>query len=265
MPRKDCTSNGTDCIGDYFTGELCTLSRARGRKGKPIIMSVKSKCCRQWRCAKHCKHQATRVSRGAPASKAAAAPKRQAQPHVRPAVAVAAAPSSRTPPFNAHLEVFFDEPWLDKAIEDVQHASSIILSATMYDDPKLHNALLAALRRKCSVEVMVDEQNIDEGACRGMKTRLLELKRATPVNARVLVCTDVDAKRGKKLYGPNGLPGVYHLKVLCIDGGKVVWHGGSNVTKSSRKNIECMSRVQGPAAEQFLAGLAKAAQTAKPF
>ena len=67
------------------------------------------------------------------------------------------------------------------------------------------------------------------------------------------------------MYGPNGLPGVYHVKALCIDDGEVVWHGGSNVTKSSRKNIECMSRVQGSATQQFLLGLKSAAQTAKAF
>ena len=85
------------------------------------------------------------------------------------------------------------------------------------------------------------------------------------MGARVLVCTDVYANTDNKLYGANRLPGIYHANIVCIDGGKVVWHGGSNITKSSRQNIECMSRVQGPATQQFLAGWAKAAQTTKLF
>ena len=89
-----------------------------------------------------------------------------------------------------------------------------------------------------------------------MNARLLELKRAKPVNARVLLCTGTD---GKELFGPRGLPGIDHAKVLCINNGEVVWHGGANATKSSRKNVECMSRITGPATQQFVSGLSRAA------
>ena len=44
-------------------------------------------------------------------------------------------------------------------MKDVQAATSdIVVSTSMYDDWPLHNALLTALRRKCSVQVMVDAQ-----------------------------------------------------------------------------------------------------------
>ena len=174
-------------------------------------------------------------------------------------------PCSTTPRFNAYVEHFFDMPWLDRAIQDLRDASSIVLSTTDYSDNKLHDALLAALRRRCPVQILVDAQALEEGKCRGMKTKLVELKKAQPMSAEVFVWRDEDAKRGKQEFGPNGLPGIMHAKVICIDDGRIVWHGGANATRSSRKNVECMTKEQGPSTQVFVMGLRKVAESAEPM
>ena len=99
------------------------------------------------------KHQHQRVPRGAMQPKPQR-PERDA--------AKVVLPTKRKPaiPNNAHVEVFFDRPWLDNAVKDVQAATSdIVVSTSMYDDWPLHNVLLAALRRNCYVQVFVDAQH----------------------------------------------------------------------------------------------------------
>ena len=95
-----------------------------------------------------------------------------------------------------------------------------------------------------------------------MKARLVELKEG---GAEMMLCADEEGTRAKQVYGKRGVPGTYHAKLISIDGGAVVWHGGSNATKRSRKNIECMTRVLGDATQPFVAGLYEAARSAKKF
>ncbi len=45
---------------------------------------------------------------------------------------------------------------------------------------------------------------------------------------------------GKDLFDPNALPGYFHVKAIAIDR-KIVYHGSSNLTKSSRKNVELVA------------------------
>lgn len=158
---------------------------------------------------------------------------------------------------NAHVELFFGaggRGWIDKATKDMQSAESIWLSTTLYDDEKMHTALLEARTRQCPTHVLVDAQGLRDKSCSGEKTKLLELQKA---KARVLLCTGTD---GVAVYGRGALPGLYHVKILCLDEGRIVYHGGSNATKSSRKNIEAMTKLQGPAGVHFYRGLVEQAK-----
>jgi hypothetical protein len=157
---------------------------------------------------------------------------------------------------NAHLQLFCGIPfWIDKACEDLKNASNVVVASPMYDDGQLHTALLATLDKRSSVTLFVDKEAVEKKTCKGMLSKLKELKVA---GGHVFICTGED---GKNLFGPNAQPGIFHAKVVVVDGGKVVWYGGSNATKSARKNVEFMTRLRGPATSQFVTALA--GQTAR--
>ena len=59
---------------------------------------------------------------------------------------------------------------------------------------------------------------------------------------------------GEQAGSKNGLSGTFHVKMIGVDSGVAVWHGGSSAAKSSRKKIECMSRMRGGATRQFVSG-----------
>ena len=106
------------------------------------------------------------------------------------------------------------------AVKDVDSAASgIAVAASMYDEWPLHEALRAALRRKCSVRVLVAEQYTSPGRyCRDMKARLSELKATC---AEVLLDANEDGKRGQEVYGKNEMPGTFHVKMISLDKGMV--------------------------------------------
>jgi phosphatidylserine/phosphatidylglycerophosphate/cardiolipin synthase-like enzyme len=152
------------------------------------------------------------------------------------------------------VDVYYDDNgWWDRVVGEIKGASSVVLGSYLYDDEELHAVLLKRLKPKNSTftcVVLVDQQSYEERACKGELAKLQELQSA---GAQVFSCS---GHSGKDIFGPKALPGFFHVKAIAIDR-KIVYCGSSNLTKSSRKNVELVTRMVGPPALAVLQGLAK--------
>ena len=153
---------------------------------------------------------------------------------------------------NAEVEVYYDDNgWWDRMIGEIQKASNVVLGSYLYDDQELHETLLKRLKTKkgnFTCAIVVDRQSYDERSCRSELSRLQALKLA---GAQIFTCSGHD---GKDIFGPKALPGFFHVKAIAIDH-KIVYCGSSNFTKSSRKNVELVTRLVGPPTAKVVNGL----------
>jgi len=256
MGNKDCVQ---------LNGRPCTLHSKRA--GKPKTVSKPCPSCREWRCKTHCRcgrnnwakgRHAARVF-GAAITGRSAAGIAPAAPAPGVAVPVLSPPPPPCPgpvgrPVKTDVAVYYDDNgWWDLVVGEISEASSVILASYLYDDEQLHSALVRRLKHqkgKFSCVVLVDEQCYKERTCRG---ELAKLKELISAGAQVFSCS---GQSGKDLFGPKALPGYFHIKAIAIDG-KIVYHGSSNLTKSSRKNVELVTRMVGSPALAVVQGLSK--------
>ena len=251
-----------DCV--QLNGRPCRLHTKKA--GKPKSMSKACDRCHEWRCKQHCRCGRNGWATGRHAARVFGAALPGAVVPVAAAAAAAAAPVPPPPPpppfcpgpvgkpMKTDVDVYYDDnSWWDLVVGEIKYASNVVLGSYLYDDEKLHAVLLKRLEPKNSkftCVVLVDQQSYEERACRGQLAKLQELKSA---GAQVFSCS---GHSGKDIFGPKALPGFFHVKAIAIDR-KIVYHGSSNLTKSSRKNVELVTRMVGPPALAIFQGLAK--------
>ena len=124
---------------------------------------------------------------------------------------------------------------------------------------QLNEVVLKQLRsrRPFSCGVLVDKQAYDAKHSRYERVRLQGLK---DLGATIYLCKGFS---GVQEFGPHALPCIFHIKALVLDG-RVAYYGSANLTRSSRKNKELVTRVVGAPAIEIYRGLVTemAAQTA---
>ena len=256
MPRQARKNKARQCEGVEGTKEKCTLSRD-GEKN-PISLNKACARCGQWRCKTHCAcgqaGELTGQKRGRPPVDARAMP-RDMIAETSPQEATekpnlsSLHPVGRRSPLS--VETFVADPsWWERALEETKHASHIMVSSFLYDEPSLQAMLKQRLqsRSACNVSVLIDEAEYKARRARHQRPRLMELR---DLGAAVYLCQGGECKA---LFGQNSYLGNYHVKALILDR-RVMYTGSSNMTLSSRKNIELMFRMTGPPVHAVLQGL----------
>ena len=130
--------------------------------------------------------------------------------------------------------------WPD-VLEVVGSAKKKVFVASMlYDNSLLQTKLLAARARGVTVEVLVDRVKLREKEAPQAGERLRKLKQS---GAKVYLA---DGRPYKQVFHRKGCTGVYHAKVVVVDG-EVAYNGSSNCTNSSQVNGEVVTKVTGSA------------------
>ena len=85
-----------------------------------------------------------------------------------------------TEPAPLSLHLLTEESFFDELLPMVRHATSVVASTFLYDEPSLHSMLLARLGgpNPFDLNLFLDNQGSASGSCRNMKTRLRELVRS---------------------------------------------------------------------------------------
>lgn len=168
----------------------------------------------------------------------AAAPKRHAQP--RPPVPGRVVLPVRTAvDEQVAVEVFRGLTWWDSALTQVAAAKKkVSLFSMVHDNSRMQTKLLAARARGVAVEVVVDRVSLAKKVAPKAGDRLQKLKEAgVKVNL-------ADGKPYERVFNRAGCPGIYHAKVLVVDGA-VSYSGSANSSNNSLVNGEVVLKVTG--------------------
>lgn len=218
MPHRS-KSKGRQCEGVEGTRTRCTLSR--NGEGAPIFLNKACTRCGQWRCKSHCAcGQAGELSgqkKGRPPIESHVAPKKVVVQSSLPVEAVQQTlgpllPVGRPSPLSVEPFVA-DASWWERALEEAENASHILISSFLYDEPSLHELLKRRLQStaSCHVIVLVDEAEYAARRFRHQRPRLIELRN---MGALVFLCKGGDdAAR----FGPRARPGNFHAKAIILD------------------------------------------------
>ena len=144
------------------------------------------------------------------------------------------------------MQLLSEVGFYDDLYAELEGAREVTVCTFQYDHPELHARLLRGLRGGLSLLLCVDKQGVS--TCRGMRSRLLDLKRA---GADVRACQG-HGHQGVYGAGGAGLTGHMHKKVVVIDR-RVGYLGGQNLTRSSLTNEENTFKVKGPVVAELLA------------
>ena len=206
----------------------CKPARGRctsAKDGGAIAKNSPCKGCGQWRCRTHCACAGTSNAKG----RCGPRPRRSAKATAK-LVPSAFVPQGRPAPDS--YEVFDDESWQVRALQEIGACSDVVLSSYMFDDTGIQEALLSRLRKNplTVVRVVVVADSFQKGTCRGQRKMLHQLRDA-----------------GAKVYLGKGrviAKGCHHKKALILDN-RVAYAGGSNWTMHSRRNEELVFRFLG--------------------
>jgi len=240
--RRPC-SMPVYCKGCFPSGRACRSSRAQpGQRA-----TIKGPCpkCKESRCRFHCRCNRAGVAVGRSAPRGA-----RARVAFVPAGApdVFRQPSSSLPigrPAALSVQLLDESTFFDDLFAELDGASEVHAATFQYDHPELHRRFLRCLRGGMHLDLVVDRQVIS--TCRGMKTRLEELKKA---GGKVWLR---DGHNHQSVYGPAGghLTGHMHKKIVVIDK-RVGYLGGMNLTRSALTNGEAMCKFKGPFVQKLL-------------
>ena len=140
------------------------------------------------------------------------------------------------------VETFAGKPWHNRALQDINQASSSVTVASyIYDHPQLHKAIMRQLNGKpgFKCDVYVDKSQFELGGAKRMGQMLRGLANA---GADVYLCV---GSSNQAKFGQPGHNGSMHMKAILIDH-QIAYHGSANFTWSSEKNFELVMRMMGP-------------------
>eukprot|EP00973_Karenia_brevis_P091162 12406208-Karenia_brevis.AAC.1 len=236
------------CLGDYYTGARCRLSKVR--KGESCTVKAAG-CpdCKLQRCKRHCKCQGTPKATGQKAPRTqdpsqTSGPGLQGPAEPPAAAAPLVSPAVGRPPSSPAVELLPGSSWLKRAMQEMQQAKSVVLASFTYDDLHLQNFLLKRLagNQPFKCVFLVDKSKFEDGLTRYMRPRLKELQKA---GGEVFLCT---GRQGR---------GIFHAKCIIVDN-KTMFSGSANLTLASYKNFDMMFRVQGPVVLEVVKALTEA-------
>ena len=130
--------------------------------------------------------------------------------------------------------------WTSALVEVGAAKKTVFVASLVYDNSKLQTKLLAALGKGVKVEVVVDRVTLQKSPTSFAQTRLKKLKEK---GAKVYLAS---GRSHKRVFGVDGIPGVFHAKVVVVDG-VVAFCGSPNSTNGSLVNGEVAFRVAGAA------------------
>ena len=148
----------------------CKPARGRctsAKDGGAIAKNSPCKGCGQWRCRTHCACAGTSNAKG----RCGPRPRRSAKATAK-LVPSAFVPQGRPAPDS--YEVFDDESWQVRALQEIGACSDVVLSSYMFDDTGIQEALLSRLRKNplTVVRVVVVADSFQKGTCRGQRKML---------------------------------------------------------------------------------------------
>ena len=220
------------CDGALPSGRRCCL----GTNGGAVQLKGNGKCrrCHEKRCRSHCKcARLGRLHGRAQARPKHAGPRAvpKAKAAAAPAPVLPLAPAAR-PRAKPQVEFLPESEWMPRVIAAVRSASSLTIASLCVDYDGLCVAVSRRLATGAPVDILIDRKHYENRESPHQRPRLLDLQLN---GANIFLC---QGRKGR---------GVFHKKVVIIDG-RVAFLGGANMSWSGAEyNGESVLRIEGPA------------------